>query len=117
MANSLLSWEQRRQYQGYVNRNFIRNCQIHMYSLESHYSERASALDFKDAATPRLGHGDVVFDLFIEARFSHLIALLFNFFKCHWTKIICLHIKSTTNSVCQAFLLMIDKRYLFMCPY
>ena len=27
----------------------------------SHYQERASALDFKDAAAPSFGHSDVVF--------------------------------------------------------
>ena len=32
----------------------------------SHYPERASALDFKDAAVPRIGHSDAVFDLFRE---------------------------------------------------
>ena len=31
----------------------------------SHHLERASALDFEDATTPRFGHSDVVFDLFI----------------------------------------------------
>ena len=32
-----------------------------------------------DAATLRFGHSDVVFDLFIEACFLHLITLLLNF--------------------------------------
>ena len=45
----------------------------------SHYPERASTLDFKDSATPRFGRSDVVFDLFIEARFLHLMTLLSNF--------------------------------------
>ena len=31
--------------------------------------------------TPRFGYGDVVFDLFIETRFLHLITLLSNFSK------------------------------------
>ena len=35
----------------------------------SHYPERASALDFKDATTPRFGHSDVVFNLVIETNF------------------------------------------------
>ena len=46
------------------------------------YPERASVLDFKDATIPRFGHSNVVFDLFIETRFSHLITLLFNFSYC-----------------------------------
>ena len=50
----------------------------------SHYPERASALDFKDTSAPRFGHSDVVFDLFLETRFSHLIALLSNFCKLFW---------------------------------
>ena len=37
----------------------------------SYYRKRASALNFKDAATPRFDHSDVVFDLFIETRFVH----------------------------------------------
>ena len=41
----------------------------------------ASALDFKYAAIQRFGHSDVVFDLFIETRFSHLVILLFTFSK------------------------------------
>ena len=40
--------------------------------------ERACGLDFKDAA-PRLGHSNVVFDLFIETCFLHLIIPLSNF--------------------------------------
>ena len=51
----------------------------------SHYPERASALDFKDTSAPRFGHSDVVFDLFLETRFLHLIALLsifVNLFGC-----------------------------------
>ena len=43
------------------------------WSSRSHCLERASALDFKDAAAPRFGHGDVVFDLFIEPYFLHLM--------------------------------------------
>ena len=39
-----------------------------MYLQES-YLEGASALDFKDANTPRLGHGNVVFDLFKGNKF------------------------------------------------
>ena len=39
----------------------------------------ASALDFKDAATLRFGHSNIVFDLLLETSFSHLITLLFNF--------------------------------------
>ena len=38
-----------------------------IYVTRSHYRERASALDFID---PRFCHSDVVFDLFIETRFS-----------------------------------------------
>ena len=47
----------------------------------SHNPERESALDFKDATTPKFGHSDVVFYLFIEVRFLHLIALLSNLSK------------------------------------
>ena len=50
----------------------------------SHYSERASALDFKDTSAPRFGHSDVVFDLFLETCFLHLIVLLSNFCKLFW---------------------------------
>ena len=49
-----------------------------MYVIRSHYKERASALDFKDAATLRFGHSNIVFDLLLETSFSHLITLLFN---------------------------------------
>ena len=45
-----------------------------IYVTRSHYPERASALDLKEPATPRFGHSNVVCDLFIETRFSHLIA-------------------------------------------
>ena len=38
-----------------------------------------AALDFKDAAIPRSGNSDVVFDLFIETSFFHFITLLSNF--------------------------------------
>ena len=41
----------------------------------SHYPEITSPLDFKEADVPRFGHSDVVFDLFIETRFLHLIIL------------------------------------------
>ena len=51
-------------------------------SARSHYLERASVLDFKDAATLRFGHRDVVFDLFTETHFLHLITLLSNFQNC-----------------------------------
>ena len=47
----------------------------------NHFSERASALDCKDAATPRFGHCDVVLNLFIEIRFFALNLLLIQFFK------------------------------------
>ena len=39
------------------------------WRVRSHYPETASALDFKDAATPRFGPSDVAFDLFTETRF------------------------------------------------
>ena len=42
----------------------------------------AKALDFKDTTTQKFGHSDVghvVFDLFTETRFLHLITLLSNF--------------------------------------
>ena len=42
---------------------------------ESHYPEETSAWDFKDTATPRFGHSDLVFDLLTEMRFLHLIDL------------------------------------------
>ena len=73
--------------------------------VRSHYPERASALDFKDTSAPRFGHSDVVFDLFLETRFLHLIALLSNFcklfllFRYHFTNMVWLHVKNTTNSV------------------
>ena len=41
---------------------------ISMIVVRSHYPDRASALGFKDTATPRFGHSDVVFYLFIETR-------------------------------------------------
>ena len=44
-------------------------------------SERASALNFEDAATPRFGHNDVVFDLFIESRFFTFNHPLIYFFE------------------------------------
>ena len=47
--------------------------------IKSHHPEGASSSDFKDAATPRFGHSDVVYDLFIEACVLHLIAFLSNF--------------------------------------
>ena len=50
-----------------------------MYVIRSHYKERTSALDFKDAATLKFGHSNIVFDLLLETSFSHLITLLFNF--------------------------------------
>ena len=50
-----------------------------MYVIRSHYKERASALDFKDAATLRFGLSNIVYDLLLETRFSHLITLLFKF--------------------------------------
>ena len=71
----------------------------------SHYPERASALDFKDTSAPRFGHSDVVFDIFLETRFLHLIALLSNLcklfwpFRYHFTNMVWLHVKNTTNSV------------------
>ena len=40
-----------------------------MYTSMSHYRERASASGFKDAATPRFGHSDVIVDLFIKTDF------------------------------------------------
>ena len=43
-----------------------------------------SALDFKDTSAPIFGHSDVVFDIFLETRFLHLIALLSNFCKLFW---------------------------------
>ena len=56
----------------------------------SHYSEKASAFNFKDTTAPRFGHNDVVFDLVVETHFWRLIVLLSNFsklFSFHWTKI------------------------------
>ena len=50
-------------------------------NIRNHYPDRASVLDFKDAAAPRFGHIDAVFDQFIETCFSYLIALLSNFSK------------------------------------
>ena len=35
----------------------------------SHHSERACPLHFKDTATPKFGHSNVLFDLFIETGF------------------------------------------------
>ena len=45
----------------------------------SRYPEGASAPNLKNAATPRFGHSDVVFDLFIETCILHLITLLSKF--------------------------------------
>ena len=45
----------------------------------AHYPEITSSLDFKDAAIPRFGHSDVIFDLFLETRFLHLVFLYQNF--------------------------------------
>ena len=84
------------------------------------YIERGSNLDFKDAAIPRFGHSDVVFDLFIEASFSHLITLLSNFIKTFLAFQLSLDQNnltlcySTTNSVYLVFPLMIDRRYLLI---
>ena len=50
--------------------------------LSSLLPGRASALDFKDTSAPRFGHSDVVFDLFLEARFAFnrpLIQFLWTF--------------------------------------
>ena len=73
-------------------------------------------MTLKDSATPRFGHSDVVFYLFIEMSFAFNHSLIQFFktylFRYHWTKIIRLYVKSTINSVHQAFLLMIDRRYL-----
>ena len=68
----------------YSLRNKNKNVAKHWMQFEpcqnrSHYQEKASALGFKDTATLRFGHSDVVFDLFIETRFLHLITLLSNF--------------------------------------
>ena len=57
---------------------------VNLSISRSHYLERASALDFKDTSAPRFGHSDVVFDLFLETRSLHLIALLSNFCKLFW---------------------------------
>ena len=43
---------------------------------KSQYPESVSALDFRDATTPRFAHGYEVFYLFIETRFSHLLVSL-----------------------------------------
>ena len=45
----------------------------------SHYPERESALNLKDATIPRFGHNDVISYLFIETLFFHFITLLSNF--------------------------------------
>ena len=42
---------------------------------------QGSLPDFKDAATPRFDHSDVVFDLFVERRFFAFIHPLIQFFK------------------------------------
>ena len=42
---------------------------VRIFNTRNHYPERASALDFENAATPRFGHKNVVFDLFIETCF------------------------------------------------
>ena len=59
----------------------IFNPRFLIYVTRSHYSERASALDFKDATTLRFGYSDVVFDLLIETRFSHFNHPLVQVFK------------------------------------
>ena len=45
----------------------------------SHFPERVSGLDYKDAAVIRFGHSDVVLDLPIWTLVLHLIAFLSNF--------------------------------------
>ena len=42
-------------------------------------TERASALNFKDTATPRFGHSNVVLNLFIETLVLYLITLMSKF--------------------------------------
>ena len=109
------------------NLQYLRNgknlkicCKRNLSISRSHYPERASALDFKDTSAPRFGHSDVVFDLFLETRFLHLIALLSNFcklfwlFRNHFTNMVLLQVKNTTNSVYQAFLLIIERRHVLM---
>ena len=55
-------------------------CVKQLAIMRSHYPDRASALEYKDAAASRFSHSDVVFDLFIETCFFfHLITLLSNF--------------------------------------
>ena len=49
------------------------------------YPERASALDFEDAATPKFGHGDVNLNLFTETRFYALNCLLYPIFSKHFS--------------------------------
>ena len=84
--------------------NYILTC----VTVRSHYPERASAIDFKDTAYQRFGHSDVAFDLFIETLFLHLITLLSSFSN------LSLYVKSITNSVYLAFVLMIDRQYFEM---
>ena len=76
-----------------LNKYFFTLTAQSLHCLRSHYPERASALDFKHAATLRFCHSNVVFDLFIGTRILHLIALLSSFqnlfwlFMYHWAKI------------------------------
>ena len=52
---------------------FFQNLFVSLGKSWSHFPEKASALDFRYAFSPQFGHSGVVFDLFIETRFLHLI--------------------------------------------
>ena len=49
--------------------------------MRSHYQERASVLNYKDATTSRFGHRDLVSDPLIETRFIAFNCYLIQFIK------------------------------------
>ena len=60
---------------------------LKLTDVGSYYPERASALHFKDAATPRVGHmiADVVNNLFIETQYFALNRPLTQFFNTFYS--------------------------------
>ena len=66
-----------------------------MILLRSHYSKKASALDFKGSVSPQFGHSDVVFDVLIYTNtILHLIALSSNI-----SKPFCFSVKFSSLSI------------------
>ena len=91
-----------------------------MWKYRSHYPERASTLDIKDAAAQKFAHSDVVFYLFIDTCFCAFNHPLTQPFKTFLTFYVSLDqndltsYKNATNSVYQAFLLLIERRHVLM---